>query len=226
MSDGVIIGGRAQLVNGYTVGMAYNDFTLDALKQQFGLRTEERMDRFAHAAPADISAWLRETLDQNLPLALAIGTEKARSELIIMPVLLEAHRQTEQGFSLFSGVDFNVDFDRGLRGVCDFMLSLSPEQFFIEAPVVAVVEAKNDNIKSGLGQCAAEMLAAQTFNERRGNVIPTVYGVVTTGSLWTFLRLTGDLLSIDRTEHYINEVESIVGILVAMVRGAGAQALA
>lgn len=200
--------------------MAYNDFTLDALKQQFGLRTDERGDHFAGVAPVAISGWLRETLDQNLPLALAIGTEKARSELVIMPVLLEAHRQTGQGFSLFSGVDFTVDFDRGLRGVCDFLLSLSPEQWTVEAPVVAIVEAKNDNIKPGVAQCLAEMLAAQTFNAQRGNDIPTVYGVVTTGSVWRFLRLEGDVGFIDRTEYYIAQVDRIVGVLVAMVRGA------
>jgi hypothetical protein len=198
----------------------YDDFTLDALKQQFGLRTDERRGRFSHVLPSDISAWLRETLDQNLPLALAISTEKARSELLVMPVLLEAYRQTGQGFSLFSGVEFNVDIEAGLRGFCDFLLSLSPEQFFVEAPVVAVVEAKNDNIKSGLGQCAAEMLAAQTFNERRANPIPSVFGAVTTGSLWMFLRLTAELVSIDRTEYHIAQVERTVGVLSAMVRGA------
>ena len=201
--------------------MAYNDFTLDALKQQFGLRTDERGDHFADVPPLPISAALRDHLRDFTRLAFAMGTEKARSELLIMPVLLEAYRQTGQGFSLFSGVDFTVDFERGLRGVCDFLLSLSPEQLFVEAPVVAVVEAKNDNIKSGLGQCVAEMLAAQTFNERRGNAIPTIFGVVTTGSLWTFLRLTGDLVSIDAAEYHIKEVERIVGIVVAMVGGAG-----
>ena len=205
---------------GYNVVMAYNDFTLDTLKQQFGLRTDERGDFFADVAPLPISDTLRDHLRDFAPLAFAMGTEKARSELLIMPVLLETYRQTEQGFSLFSGVDFTVDFDRGLRGVCDFLLSLSPEQWTVEAPVVAVVEAKNDNIKSGIAQCAAEMLAAQTFNERRGNSIPAVFGVVTTGSAWRFLRLEGDLLSIDRPEYHIGQVERIVGILVAMVGGA------
>ena len=202
--------------------MADDDLTLDALKQQFGLRTDERGDHFADVASLPISGALRDHLRDFTRLAFAMGTEKARSELLIMPVLLEAYRQTGQGFSLFSGVDFTVDLDRGLRGVCDFLFSLSAEQLFVEAPVVAVVEAKNDNIKSGIGQCVAEMLAAQTFNERRGNPIPTVFGVVTTGSLWTFLRLTGGLVSIAAAEYHIKEVERIVGILVAMVRAAGA----
>ena len=200
--------------------MAYNDFTLDVLKQQFGLRTDEQSDYFAPVAPVMISAWLRDYLHQYVPLALAIGTEKARSELLITPVLVEVHRQLDYGFSLFSGVEFNVDTERGLRGVCDYLLSLSSEQLTIEAPVVVVVEAKNENMKQGINQCIAEMVAAQTFNQERHNVIETVYGVVTTGSAWKFLRLVDIVVYIDRAEYYIKEVERIVGILVAMLREA------
>ncbi len=78
-------------------------------------------------------------------------------------------------------------------------------------------------MKSGLGQCLAEMVAAQTFHERRNNPIPTVYGVVTTGTLWKFLRLTGDTAHLDLTEYYIKEIDLIVGILVAMIREAGGE---
>lgn len=201
--------------------MAYNEFSLDGLIQQFGLDVRQEGGLFAQTPPVSISERLRETLEENVPLATDIGTQKARSELIIMPVLLEVRRQAGAGLSLFSGVEFNVDSDRGLCGVCDFLLSLSPLQLTVQAPVVAVVEAKNDNIKPGIGQCVAEMLAAQTFNAQRGNDIPAVYGVVTTGSDWRFLRLVGDTVMIDRTEYYIREVERIVGILLGMVRLGG-----
>ncbi len=184
--------------------MAYNEFTLDATIQQFGLRLTEDMGYFARRHVAPISDLLQQTLLENIPLALAIGTEKARSELIIMPVLLEARRQSQGDVSLFSGVEFNVDIDRGLRGVCDFLFSLSALQSTVQAPVIAVVEAKNDNIKPGLGQCVAEMLAAQTFNERRGNPLPAVYGVVTTGSDWRFLRLQGDAFIFYFTDYYFS----------------------
>ena len=130
--------------------MAYNDFTLDMLKQQFDLRTDEQSDYFAQVAPVAISEWLRDYLSQYVPLALAISTEKARSELLITPVLVATHRQLHYGFSLFSGVEFNVDMARGLRGVCDYLLSLSPEQLTVEVPVVVVVEAKNENMKQGI----------------------------------------------------------------------------
>src|SRR5437867_7857224 len=103
------------------VAMAYNEFTLEALKQQFGLRTDEGSDLFAQVAPIPMSDLLRETLHENVPLALDISTEKARSELIITPVLLEARRRFHRRISLFSGIEFTVDPEQGLRGVCDFL---------------------------------------------------------------------------------------------------------
>jgi hypothetical protein len=188
------------------------------LIQQFGLRVREQTGYFAGAPLGVVSARLRENLADGLPLASAIGTEKARSEFVIAPVLDEIRRQCAGQVSLFSGVDFTVDLERGLRGVCDFLFSLSPLQSTVQAPVIAIVEAKNENLKSGLGQCAAEMLAAQMFNAQRGNTLPAVFGVVTTGSDWKFLSLTGDELVLDLTEYQISQPERILGILLSMVR--------
>ena len=132
-------------------------------------------------------------------------------------MLLEARRQVQRRVSLFSGVEFTVDQSRGLNGVCDFLFSLSPEQLTIEVPVVTVVEAKNDSLKSGLGQCMAEMVAACLFNQQRGRELPRVYGVVTTGSLWKFLQLEGAVVSLDLREYPISELGRVVGILVRML---------
>ncbi len=200
--------------------MAYNNFTLDMLIQQFGLRITIKADTFAGAVPVAPSARLLETLAESVPLALEVSTEKARSELIISPVLVEARRQFLGQISLFSGVDFTVDADKGLAGVCDFLFSLSPLQLVVQAPVVAIVEAKNDNIKSGLGQCAAEMLAAQKFNARRGTETPIIYGLVTSGSLWKFSLLSGSEVVVDEAEYHIDQLDIILGILVFMVREA------
>src|SRR5579871_683269 len=114
--------------------MAYSDFTLEAVKQLFGLQTDEQGDYFARVNAVSIGDTLRRHLDKYQQLALAIGTEKSRSELLIMPILLDAYEQSQRAFSLFSGVDFNVDTELGLRGYCDYILSLSPEQLAIEAP--------------------------------------------------------------------------------------------
>ena len=200
--------------------MAYADFTLDMLIEQFGLQIQEDPAFLAGFAPLPISSLLRQELEENVPLARDISTEKARSEFIIAPVLVEVRRQCQRRISIFSGVEFTVDSAQGLRGVCDFLLSLSPLQLTIQAPVVSVVEAKNENMKAGIAQCTAEMLAAQRFNTARRRALPAVYGAVTTGILWRFLRLQDTTVSVDSTEHAIEQVEQIVGILVGMVKEA------
>jgi hypothetical protein len=200
--------------------MAYNDFTLEMLIEQFDLQVQEQSDLFAHLPQVPISDLLRQSLQEYAPFALEIGTEKARSEFIIAPVLAEVRRQLQPGISLFSGVEFNVDASRGLRGVCDFLFSLSPLQLTIQAPVVSVVEAKNDNIKAGISQCLAEMVAAQIFNKTRGNTVASVYGAVTTGTNWKFMRLTEAVVSVDTSEYYLKGIEQVVGIFVAVAREA------
>jgi hypothetical protein len=196
----------------------YGEFSIDTVKARFQLRIAEAEEYFADIPPVAVSDLLTQTLAENLPLAVAISTEKARSELITVPVLLEVRRQLQRRVSLFSGVEFSVDPGQGLNGTCDYLLSLSPEQLTIEVPVVAVVEAKNDNLKAGLAQCMAEMVAARLFNQQRGQELPRVYGVVTTGSLWKFLRLEGDVVSLDIREYPISELGRVVGILVSMLR--------
>jgi hypothetical protein len=198
--------------------VAYGEFTIAEVKAQFQLQIAETEEYFAHFPPVAVSELLTNLLAENIPLAVAISTEKARSELIVVPVLLEVRRQVQRQVSLFSGVEFTVDPSRGLNGVCDYLLSLSPEQLTIEAPVVTIVEAKNDNLKSGLGQCMAEMVAARLFNQQKGRELPHIYGVVTTGSLWKFLRLEGSVVSLDLREYPISELGRVVGILMSMVR--------
>ncbi len=202
--------------------MSYSDFSLEDIKERFNLQFNEKEDLYGSIPPVEISALLRETLAESVPLALAISTEKARAELIITPVLLEVRRQVKPSVSLFSGVDFTVDAEQGLRGVCDYLLSRSPEQLTIEAPVVAVVEAKNENMKAGIGQCLAELVAVRLFNQRKGQDLPAVYGAVTTGNNWKFLRLAGDMANVDLAEYHIKEVGRVVGILVAMLQGTAA----
>jgi hypothetical protein len=202
--------------------VSYSDFSIEDVKTRFHLGLQEGQDLFASVPAVEVSPLLREILAENVPLALAISTEKARSEFIIAPVLLEVRRHAQRRVSLFSGVDFPVDPEQGLKGTCDFLLGLSAEQLTIEAPVVTVVEAKNENMKAGIGQCLAEMVAAQIFNERKGRPLPAVYGVVTTGNNWKFLRLAGDMGFIDLAEYYINQVGRVVGIIAQMLRGTAA----
>ena len=194
--------------------MAYSNFTLPKVKEEFGLTVDETQNLFADVPAVNPSDILSVTLQEYISLATAIGTKKARSEFLIAPILTEVRRQLNYQISLFSGTDFNVDIEKGLSGYCDFLISASREQFFISAPVIIVVEAKNENIIGGLGQCVAEMVAAQIFNQRQGLNIPVIYGVVTSGTAWRFLTLNGNLVCIDLVEYYIKEVDQILGIIL------------
>ena len=198
--------------------MAYSDFTLKKIKTDLNIKLVENNSLFSTIPASSVSNHLRYTLKRNIPLALAINTEKARSELIIINILLEVRTQLADQISLFSGIDFNVDKDRGLNGFCDYIISCSPEQFYLEKPVIALVEAKNENIISGLGQCIAAMYAAQLYNERENNHdLPCIYGAVTTGDEWKFIQLVQDTAHIDMDYYYINDLPKIISILVTML---------
>ena len=197
--------------------MAYSNFTLEMVRTAFQLEIVESAGIFSEIESVDPSAHLATTLARNVPLAITINTEKAKSELIIADILVELREQLERRISLFSGIDFSIDDENGLTGVCDFLVSLSPVQSFLEAPVIILVEAKKDDLTVGLGQCVAEMLAAQRFNTEKGNDIPYIYGATTSGTDWRFLKLEGQRLHIDMVIYPIAQCDKILGILSSMV---------
>lgn len=110
--------------------MSYRQFTLSGVQEVFSLNITERAGLLTSVPPIPESDYLRETLNYNVPLALAINSQKARSELIIAPVLVELKKLT--GYGLFSGVEFNVDLTQGLGGYVDFLISRDSEQLFIK----------------------------------------------------------------------------------------------
>lgn len=198
--------------------MAYSNFTLRTVREAFDLEETDTAHLFAGSEPMPPSELLTAVLTRNIPLATAIGTEKAKSEMIVADVLVELREQLQHRISLFSGIDFNVDEESGLTGICDFVISLSPVQFGLEAPVIVLVEAKNDNLEVGLGQCVAEMVAAQRFNAEAGNDIPRIYGATTSGADWRFLKLEGKKLHIDMAVYQIERCDKVLGILASMVK--------
>ncbi|MBC6432298.1 hypothetical protein FM036_16645 [Nostoc sp. HG1] len=197
--------------------MAYSDFKLIEVIDSFGLVIHESSGLFANVQEQECSDLLSTILRENVDLAVAISSEKARSEMIISPILLEIRRKFNYEISFFSGVDFTVDSQRGLNGFCDFILSLSSEQLLVRSPVIVLVESKNENLRSGLAQCIAEMVAAQLFNDRGGNQIKAIYGAVTIGTIWQFLKLEGNIVSIDLSEYYIKDIKRILGILYGAI---------
>jgi hypothetical protein len=163
---------------------------------------------------------IAEVVREGVQLALANSTEKAKSEFIIAPVLLELRRVAGGRIALFSGVEWDADPARGLTGYCDFILTKGGSEHILRAPFVAVVEAKNDLIRNGLGQCIAAMYAARISNERTHEREGPVFGVVSTGAAWKFLRMDGDHVLLDRDEHFIDKLPKLMGILKTIAESA------
>jgi hypothetical protein len=196
--------------------MAFCDFAFPQVIEAFGLRVED-VDLYSSAAPLAVHEEFASFLRDGTSLALANSTEKAKSEFIIAPVLLELRRSLGLKFALFSGVEWDFDASLGLNGYCDFILGRGPSQHILQAPFIAIVEAKNDLIRTGLGQCIAAMVAARMSNERSGLMNSTIHGAVSTGAAWKFLRLQGDVVAMDIPEYFIDNLPKIMGILRAMV---------
>jgi hypothetical protein len=154
-------------------------------------------------------------------MQLSLVTEKARSEFIVGPILLACRDLTGGALAIFSGQRLDVDPSRGLQGECDFILALADPVPRLRAPLVTVVEAKKNDIEAGLGQCVAQMVAAHDFNEREGSGLSIVYGCVTTGEDWQFLRLDGANVTMERTRLYIDNVGAILGAFVSIVARSG-----
>ena len=201
--------------------MAYGDFSLPTLLQKFDLQLVASQNYFAESSPVLLTPEFLARMIRQTDLAVAISTEKARSELVIAPILLEALERVTTTVSFFSGIELNAAPELGLNGVCDFLFSLSANQMLMTAPIVVIVEAKNDTVRSGFEQCIAEMVAVRIYNEKKGRTLSTYYGISTTGTSWVFMRLTAQTVFIDKSEHYINEPEKLVGIVVRMIEEAG-----
>ncbi len=199
--------------------MAYSDFELKTAVHAFGLTEARDVDLFGEILPLEPGEFLKVWLDTFAPVALGVNSEKARSEFIITPMLAEVKLRVGSSINILPGVTFDVDKAKGLSGFCDFLIARSPEIYYVQGPVLAVVEAKKEDLVGGLGQCAAEMVAVQLFNQREGTPQNPVFGCVTSGSIWRFLKLEGTTLWIDRPEYYLRDAPKILSILVDIATG-------
>lgn len=197
--------------------MSYSDFTIEMLKEQFEIEIIEDCNLFSQTSVVPVPELLTQLLQRYVPLAITISTEKARSELIIAPILVEFKLQFKEQISFFSGIEFNIDKDKGLNGRCDYIFSKSKEQLALNAPILMMVEAKNDRITGGIPQCIAEMIAARIFNEQKRQHIETIYGTVTTGSLWRFLKLIDNTVYVDIIEYPLQQLDKMMGIFAEII---------
>ena len=194
--------------------MAYADFTLERVEADFGLTTR-LVELFPDLPDLPPSAWVVESLARGRRFAPLIS-EKSRSEYLVAPILAAAQDFAPGNLAVYSGQRLDVDPSRSLVGECDFILALTPPVPRLKAPLLMVMEAKRGDIDLGLGQCAAQMVAARLFNERSGLARP-IFGCLTTGEDWQFMKLDRDHILLDMKRLYISNLGIILGVLDAII---------
>lgn len=194
--------------------MTYSDFTLEAVEKRFGVQVVNAK-LFPNLAPLAAPPWLQDLLSKGRELALI--SEKARSEFIVAPILLASRELSRQTVAIYSGQRLDVQPEQGLVGECDFLLTATQPVPVLHGPILTIVEAKKNDVEAGLGQCAAQMIAARLFNEREGCPDKPVFGCVTTGEAWQFLRLRPTALEIDALRYYIDNLGGILAAIQAMI---------
>jgi hypothetical protein len=189
---------------------SYRFYKLKDLAEICGIKKRDinkMLEPTKNIAPTQV---LAQTLERNM--GLPMHNEKAKSELIVMPILAEVWAKNNN-FKPISGLTFNVDSSRGLTGRCDFLISNDPNAQELESPIMCVFEAKNDAIEDWYGQCGAEMYAALIFNEREGNDIKIIHGAVTNGFTWQFLKLEEQILYIDSQRYGTANLPQLLGAI-------------
>jgi hypothetical protein len=190
--------------------MAYKDFTLERLENDFGIKNH-RKELFKNVTKVEHSDDLTRILERNR--VIPAKSEKARSELIIMPIITEVTILNQEVCSVFSGERFDVDKKAGLVGECDYLFAKVPHSMIIKNPVIALVEAKRQIIEQHYGQCAAQMYGAQQYNIAKNNPIPdAIYGCITTGEDWQFMKLQEKTLFIDTTLYFRSDLPQLLGV--------------
>ena len=198
--------------------MSYGDFTLLSVIAALNLSTETG-DLFGQLESLRVPDWLVESLAEGRRQALV--SEKARSEFLVAPILLAGRKLTSTQVSIFSGQRLDVCPEKGLQGECDFILATASTAYLLGVPVLTIVEAKKNDIEVGLGQCIAQMAGSQMFNQQAGIVDWAVYGCVTTGEDWQFLKLKDQHVTIDANRFYIDSVGQILAVLQTIIKRSG-----
>jgi len=194
--------------------MPYSKFTLSELKKRFGLQIN-KSKLFSDYQLIEPSAWLNESLE--LTKHVSLLSEKAKSEIIVTPVLMELIKRNNFQIAVFSGISFDVNEAENLNGECDFIISLKGDTYSVESPVITLVEAKDDDIALGIPQCIAQMVAARQFNENEGKIVNVIYGCVTTGFDWQFLKLTNNEVLIHTDLLFIKELSNLLGVWQSII---------
>lgn len=146
-----------------------------------------------------------------------LASEKAKSEFIIAPLLVELYRRNNGFFTLYSGEELLVEGHTELTSICDFILSADTESYAMNLPVMIIRQAPEHDMSLGVYQCAGQMVGAKIFNERNGDDVKVIYGCVTNGDNWRFMRLKDNTIVADSTTYYLSQLPTILGVFQEII---------
>ena len=192
----------------------YSSFSFSGVKKQFGLKSIKGVI-FDNLQPIEPSTWLVDALE--MASQMAITSEKSRSEWVVGPIMMAIKNANKDKMNILSGENMSVSKDISLTGECDFIFVKDPYTFIVESLIFCLVEAEKHDLIGGLGQCSAQMVGARMLNEQDGINYPVIYGCVTTGSDWQFLKLENNLITLENKLKYINELPYLLGIFQRII---------
>jgi hypothetical protein len=175
--------------------MGYSSFKkIHQVTKKFGLKAK-LTPLFPEIVPQIPSDWLLKSLE--IAYKAPATTEKAKSERLVSPTLMEVVQAFEFDITLFSGEEININAQDDLAGPCDFFFGLYPLSPYLETPVIAIAEAKDEDLEWGVAQCAAQLYAAHLLNEQDGKKLDVLYGCATDGVEWQFIKFKNNIFYID-----------------------------
>ena len=162
---------------------------------------------FPPIEPQPIGAWLAESLE--IAKLMPLTNEKTKSERLVSPILLDIVRKYNDTLCLFSGEELSVSPSEDLSGECDFFFSLHPPKPYIDFPIISLVEAKDEDMEWGLGQCAAQVYGAFLYNKAEGKEVSVLYGCATTGKDWQFFKFENNIFYVHHEE--LTDLPQVLG---------------
>jgi hypothetical protein len=192
--------------------MAYKKYNNKKIKEVLHLKVR-KINIFKGIVVPPIQISQRLALNLEAAKVLNLTTEKAVCEHLVSPVLTEVRLNNENVVDFYSGEQLNVDASKDLNGEIDFLFSRASESLGFDAPILCITEAKIGLIDRGIPQAAAQMYAVRLFNEKEGKHLKTVYGAVTDGKTWRFLKLEDDILYTDLEILYLDNLPLLLGTL-------------
>lgn len=200
--------------------MTYNDFTTQTVRQTFKVRLFDQAF-FPSNPRLEPSPWLKETLEKGSSL-FNLG-DKAKNEFYIAPMLLECRERFQRRVQIFSGHLMDVDAASGLAGRVDYLLTFGGNRYDTSMPAMIVRQAVKCDLVNNLGPCIAQMVAASRVAEKAKKPVPFVYGCVTSGESWLFMKLLDGEVQIDPRLIQLGDVNALLGYLMECLHDFGRQ---